>query len=110
MLKLAFITWAAITFTVICWFFYIAIMGLKERRAQLHPIARAVAYYGLALALALDVALNLTASLVLLDLPRELMFTGKLKRLKRGGGWRARLASWICERMLDQFDPDGKHC
>jgi hypothetical protein len=92
------------------WTFYLAAMSLIEHRATLHPIAKANAYVVIALGLALDLAWNLVSSVLLLDLPRELLFTTKLKRLKAGGGRRGAVAAWVCEHALNQFDPKGRHC
>jgi hypothetical protein len=49
-------------------------------------------------------------SLLLWDIPREPLLTGKLQRLKAAGGWRGRRAESICMHMLNPFDPTGKHC
>ena len=92
------------------WTFYLAAMSLIEHRATLHPVARANAYVVISLGLALDVAWNLASSFLLWDLPRELLFTTKLKRLKAVGGRRGAIAAWVCAHMLDQFDPKGSHC
>lgn len=60
----------------------------------------------------MDVAANLfIAPLVFLDWPREALVTARLIRYKRTDtGWRNRLATFICEHLLDVFDPTGDHC
>lgn len=58
-----------------------------------------------------DVALNVAMSIVFLRLPQDWLLTGRLIRYKRAGvGWRARLATWLCEQLLDPLDPSGCHC
>ena len=64
------------------------------------------------IAYAMDVAANwIIAPLVFLDWPREVLVTARLIRYKRTDtGWRNRLATFICEHLLDVFDPTGDHC
>ena len=104
------VTLAVFTQAIVTWIYYIGAMRLVALRKSLHPIAKIVGYYGIAIGLVLDVVWNLTASVLLLDFPREFLFTSKLQRLKADGGWRSVVAYWVCEHMLNQFDPDGKHC
>ena len=60
---------------------------------------------------AMDCLFNLTiASLVFLERPREWLLTARLQRHMLGTGWRSRLAAWVCDSLLDPFDPDGNHC
>lgn len=96
------------------WGLYVLIMGLY--RAQLDkrlngPMSFLGAPY-LVVGYLVDVACNLTlATLVLLELPRELLVTTRLTRhLRSGDGWRHALATWVCNKLLDPLDPRGKHC
>lgn len=42
---------------------------------------------------------------------RELFVTTRLKRYMDGpDSWRRKLAVWICDSLLDPFDPTGDHC
>jgi len=102
-------------FMVECWFSYIAVMRLKAMRddgtlAKLGRFAKMSAYAGLGLALVKDAILVLIFSIILWTLPREFTLTAMLKRLKAGGGRRGAAAAWLCDSLLNQFDPDGKHC
>ena len=104
---------AIFLFLVDSWFSYIAVMKLKEQRRQLGPIAKVFAYIGLGLALVKDAVLVLIFSVLLLTVPRELTLTAMLKRLQityAEGGWRGVAAAWVCAKLLNQFDPSGKHC
>ena len=102
-------------FLVECWFSYIAVMTLKKMRdsgelANLGRFAKVSAYAGLGLALVKDAILVLIFSIILWTLPREFTLTAMLKRLKAGGGRRGAAAAWLCDRLLNQFDPSGPHC
>jgi len=98
-------------FLVICYFFYLAVMNLKRYRGDLGPLAKAFGYSGLALGLVLDLILTVVIGTVLfLAIPRDLTLTGRLKRHKAEGGWRGKIAEFICTKLLDQFDPSGSHC
>lgn len=60
--------------------------------------------------LVLDFLLNVfVMSVVLLELPREMTVSRRLKRHNRAGGWRAKIVKKIFEPLLDPFDPSGDH-
>ena len=60
----------------------------------------------------MDCIANLTlASLVFWEWPRELLVPKRLLRLIAAGtAWRRNVAMWICDHLLDPFDPRGDHC
>jgi hypothetical protein len=99
---------------VLLWALYIMAMGLQPHLKTMHPIAKVHGCALFLLAAVFDVVVNWTvASALFLQLPQELMLTARLKRYHApayAGSWRAYLAEWICEHLLDQFDPRGKHC
>lgn len=102
---------AIVGYVFLCWVWYLAVMNLKAQRDQLIGCARWLAKLTLAIGLVLDFFLNvIVATLVFLDLPREATVTKRLSRYCGDCGWRSRLAFWICNRLLDPFDPEGKHC
>jgi hypothetical protein len=106
---------AVYLYLVDCWFSYIAVMTLKKMRdsgelANLGRFAKVSAYAGLGLALVKDAILVLIFSIILWTIPREFTLTAMLKRLKAGGGRRGAAAAWLCDRLLNQFDPSGPHC
>lgn len=114
MAELTFITLWVIGFLWIFWGMYVLVMGIY--RAYLsHRLKGLVLVLSLpfvAVGYLMDVFANLTvASLVFLELPRELLVTDRLKRhMHKSKGWRFWLARYICDHLLDVFDPSGDHC
>lgn len=98
----------------ILWGLYVLVMGLYRAHLarKLTPLTYALGAPWLALGLAADVIVNLTvASVVFLEPPREWLVTDRLQRHIFGSaGWRFELADWICNHLLDVFDPTGNHC
>jgi hypothetical protein len=96
------------------WGMYVLVMGLYRAQLakRLGPVTVAMALPFLAIGYVMDLLANvLIASIVFLELPRELLVTDRLIRHTRGShGWRAELALWICVTLLDVFDPSGRHC
>ncbi len=100
------------------WLFYLASMNLKRARDK-GLLMKGTFVYSLGMGtvvipgLALNWLLNQTFNrLMFLELrtPPLEMTTARLKRHKKEGGWRAKLADWYCSNLLDKFDPDGEHC
>lgn len=96
------------------WVFYLAVMHLKRARDN-GTLSRPALYLGYPVLLVgylLDVFVQVVvASILFLDIPREWTLTGRLKRYIAGPeGWRETVAVWMCLHLLDQFDPDGRHC
>ena len=89
------------------WLGYVFTMHVLAQWDTLHWSAKILGAPPALLAYLLDVAVNLTiASVVFVDLPREATLTARLHRYRRG--WRHTVARFICERLLNPFDPD--HC
>lgn len=107
-------------FTATTWERYLAVMALKRARDRdkLTLASRVFGYPVAARAVVTDALYNVTLGALpfivlgnpLGALPREWLFTDRLERHIREGGPRGRLAHWMCRRLLDDFDPDGKHC
>jgi len=101
-------------FFVLGWVLYIAVMGLKRVRDQLHPFARFNAYLVLfVFGYPWDLVMNLLVCLAMGRVPRDWILTGTLQRIRYSepsGSRREAVASWICEHLLNQFDPTGRHC
>ena len=96
------------------WVLYLAVMNLQRAR-DAGLLSRPAYVLGLPLlyaGLLVDCATNLTViTVVLLELPRELLVTARLERhIRDGSGWRKLVAGWFCENLLNQFDPSGCHC
>lgn len=99
---------------VMLWLFYLAVMALTPHLKNMHPVAKAHAYLLVALALALDFTFNVIIGTVLfLALPRDWLLSGRLTRYVQDESerpWRRAFARWVCQHLLDQFDPRGGHC
>lgn len=99
----------------VLWLFYLAVMALysaKEKGALTKP-ALVLGYPILIIGALLDVAVNVTVlSVLMLEAPREWLVTKRLARhIKQGQGWRKSIAQWVCQNLLDTFDPDHRgHC
>lgn len=99
----------------ISWILYVIIMGsyrahLSER---LSGFNKYMAIPLVLLGVLFDIVGNiLIATILFLDIPRELLFTDRLKRYKNieGTALRKRIALYICDSILDPFDPRNNHC
>jgi len=97
---LAYLTWAA----------FLAAMSLRWAWYRLPLATRILAVPLVVVIFALDLAFNLLASLLFIDLPREATFSQRMGRYKAGAsGWRATVARWVCANLLDPFQIGG-HC
>lgn len=93
--------------------FYAAVMSLKRVRdsGTFHWSLKVLGYPILWVGLALDVFVNVVfCTLLFAEVPREWLVTRRLSRLKRAGGWRGRIAAFMCVHWLDPLDPSGCHC
>ena len=51
------------------------------------------------------------ACLVFWKLPQDLVLTKRLQRYRKTDvGWRTKLAAWICDHLLNRWDPEHHHC
>ncbi len=95
------------------WAVYVLVMGIYRAHlaGRLRGLARVLGLPLVVFGYLMDVFANLTvATLVFLEPPREALVTTRLIRLQRTWGWRGRLANWVCNNLLDPFDPTGNHC
>ena len=98
------------------WVAYIAVMGAYRAHlsGRLVGVQRALAVPLVAIGFALDIIAQYTLATVLFaDLParREHLVTDRLQRYMRSPEtWRGRVAQYICDNLLDPFDPSGDHC
>ena len=95
----------------ITWTFFLAVMHLRIIRDTIGftKVNIIPAYSTLVVGLILDATLNLVMCLPLLDLPREMLLTGKLKRLiMEDLGWRGDVAEFLCQHFL--VPADKNHC
>ncbi len=97
------------------WALFVMIMGIYRAHLnkRLTTITKILAAPWVAIGYVLDMLVNITvASLLFWEPPWELLVTSRLQRHARAtsGGWRHRRALWICDSLLDPFDPTGNHC
>lgn len=96
------------------WIFYILVMGLYRAKLN-NRLSKAATVFGapfLLIGYILDVVSNLTiASVILMEWPKEALVTTRLRRHLSGSKtWRYHIAKYICDSLLDPFDPRGSHC
>lgn len=94
------------------WVFYPAVMNLKRVRDStgLPKGAYILGYPILLIGLVLDAVINIVfMTIIMLELPRELTVTSRLKRHNKAGGWCGKIAKTFFEPILDPFDPSGNH-
>ena len=96
------------------WFVYIGVMGIYRAHldGRLSGVVKALCWPAVIVGLVMDIAANIfIATLVFVELPRELLVTTRLTRhMKKASGWRYKFAEQVCTHLLDVFDPTGKHC
>lgn len=95
----------------ITWTFFLAVMHLRIIRDTqgFTKVNIIPAYSVLVIGLILDAMLNLAMCIPLLDMPKEWLLTGKLKRLiQTDMGWRGDVAEFLCNHFL--VPADKGHC
>jgi len=92
------------------WIFYLAVMNLKRNKENLEGWVRPFAAQILIIGVILDVALNMVATIPFLQLPKEFTLSSRMIRNKNRTDFRGRWSRSICKRLLDKFDPSGRHC
>jgi hypothetical protein len=106
---------AAFLFLWAFWYVYIVVMGLfrAHLKGRLKGLVFVLALPAVIVGYVMDILANLfIASIVFLEPPREWLVTTRLKRhIDSGlGTWRGYLAGWVCDHLLDVFDPREDHC
>lgn len=98
-------------YTYLFYLLFVVTMAAKAAWDQLSIVPRVLLVPAALVAVLMDVFFNLVpATVIFLDLPRELLFTKRLERYKaQGVGWRYTVARWICQNLLDPFQQGG-HC
>lgn len=98
----------------ITWLFYLAIMNISRIRKTAGWEHKIFAYPMLFIGLPLDFLFDkIVGSLIFLEMPKELLFTGRCQRHKANTNltdWRRLRAIWWCDTYLNPFDPTGRHC
>lgn len=98
------------------WAAYVLVMGIYRAHLakRLGPVAFCLSLPFLALGLLMDVLAQFTVAALLFwqwPCPGEWLVTSRMRRyVAQGTGWRYRVAKWVCDNLLDVFDPSGEHC
>mgnify|MGYP000063470966 CR=1 FL=1 len=107
----------AILVTAYLWIFYVLyVLTMAAYRAKLagrlNGFSKALLYPFVIVAALMDVICNITiAALIFLEFPKEWLVTQRLQRYHTSdNGWRTLIAAYVCENLLDPFDPTGDHC
>lgn len=96
------------------WGFYVLVMGIYRAHlsGRMTPLVTVLSLPFVVVGILMDVVANVfIATLVFAELPREWLVTTRLTRYVRTKeGWRYRVSAWVCDALLDLFDPTGNHC
>lgn len=96
------------------WLLFLAVMSLYRANLNktISKLSLVLGYPILIVGAGLDLLMNVTLfSLIFLELPKEWLVTKRMQRyIKDGEGWRAKLSNFICSKLLNAFDAEGKHC
>jgi hypothetical protein len=96
------------------WGVYVLVMGLYRAHLQerLTNVTLVLGLPFIVLGYLMDILANIfIATIVFVELPKEWLVTTRLIRHQNESwGWRAKLSFYICEHLLDVFDPKGNHC
>lgn len=93
------------------WVHFLAVMNLKEAGDSLKGLALYLGRVTLFVGLCLDLFWQIfPATILWLELPKELTVSGRVERLCREGhGYRYNLAVWFRNTWLAPFDRSGDH-
>lgn len=97
----------------VLWLFYLALTNLEraKREGTLSKTAYGLGLPLLAIGVLVDVFCNIfVMTLLFLELPQEWTVTQRLTRHTDDAGWRGKASRFICQNLLDTFDPSGCHC
>lgn len=96
------------------WAMYVLVMGIYRAHLQkrLNVVTTVLSVPFVLLGYIMDIVANLTfATVVFFEWPREWLVTTRMKRyINEKHSWRCKLSSWVCDHLLDMFDPSGNHC
>jgi hypothetical protein len=98
------------------WLLYVLVMGLYRAHLdnQLTLPAKILGFPVIILGFIVDWLANWTiASLLFWEFPKngkELVTDRLTLYLMQEQGYKYKVAQWLCTKLLDYFDPRGKHC
>jgi hypothetical protein len=103
-------------FLWVFWYLYLIVMGLYRAKLMgtLTWPVKILGAPALLIGIIVDVVAQYTiATVIFREWPRrgEHLVTDRLQRyMANPSGSRYLKAKWLCEHLLDPFDPTGKHC
>lgn len=112
------IAFGLVGLAVLLWVFFLAVMLLKQHKADLRGWVLWLAYSTLLVGWVLDFVVQVTvATALFLELPQELTVSARVKRLTTGQGsrfalsrrWAEVVALVFRDRLLKPFDASGGH-
>lgn len=107
-MKALLVLMTAFALMYVLWGFFLAVMSLKHAR-DANRLTMWSARFGapiLYCGYLLDFTVNVAVLTVLLvELPRELLVTSRIKRHLNDENWRGAMARWIDSELLDPIDP-----
>lgn len=96
------------------WALYVLIMGLYRAHLnkRLVGLNKVLAAPFVLLGLIMDLIANVfVATVFFFELPKEYLVTTRLQRYKTyKNGYKHKWAVYICDHILDVFDPSDDHC
>lgn len=94
----------------VLWLLYLAYRALDYRWHDLTLATKVLAVPIVFVGVIVDITFNFfLGSILFFDMPKEATLSQRVSRLKKGDGWRATLARWVCDSLLDPFQIGG-HC
>ncbi len=109
------IAWA-LAYLYAFWLLYVLVMGFYRAYLdkRLTPVALVLASPALVLGYAVDLSVNWTLATLLFwqwpQRPLELVTDRLTRYISTSSGWRTAPALWVCQTLLDYFDPHDRHC
>lgn len=95
------------------WGMFLAVMSLQRAR-DAGTLSKPAYWLGLPIlymGLTIDFLVNVVvATPLFLELPREWTVSARVSRHCGQDSWRGVIACWICDNLLNTFDPSGRHC
>lgn len=111
---------AVLALLYLLWVLFLAVMPLYsaylrskvDPRVQIHPFTKVLGSPLVALMLFVDWFTNMTVmTVIMLELPQEKLVTQRLTRWSMDqDAYQGKIARFICDTMLNLFDPRGIHC
>lgn len=108
--------WWSVLYLWMFWYLYVLVMGFYRAwlANRLTRTATVLAFPALVIGWVTDWLANWTLASLLFwqwpQRPRELVTDRLTRYIATPSGWRAAPAKWVCESLLDYFDPNGRHC